>query len=195
MKENLNFTEQAIGAAVRRGHQVTPEQAVKEMGDLLNLKGVFNVEHYRNGRIIGNYEAPNTITNVGKNYILDVMFNGGTQIVNASWFMGFITSTSFSAIAAADTMASHAGWAELTGYSQSTRQAWGSGAAASQSTTNATAVTIDITGTFTVKGLFITSNSTKSGTTGTLWSAALFSSGDVSVINGDQLRSTYTLSA
>jgi hypothetical protein len=46
----------------------------------------------------------------------------------------------------------------------------------------------------TVKGIFITSNNTKSGTSGKLWSTALFSA-DVPVVNGDQLKITYTLNA
>ena len=60
------------------------------------------------------------------------MFNNVTPIANNSWFVGHISLTSFTALAAADTMASHTGWTEFTGYSQSTRVAWASGAAASQ---------------------------------------------------------------
>ena len=162
--------------------------------DKLLLKGKYYVEHYRNGELLGKYEVFNDITNVGKNYIFDVMFNDGTQIANNSWFIGLINLTSFSALAAGDTMSSHSGWIEFTAYSQSNRVAWGSGAAASQSVTNATPATFDMNGSGTVKGIFITSSNTKSGTTGTLWSTALFSA-DVPVVNGDQLKITYTLNA
>ncbi len=187
--DNVRFNDVAFGKANPANRNV----------DVLNFRGHFKTEHFRNGRLLGIYEAPNTVVNVGKNYIFDVMFNGGTQIANNKWFMGLISSSSYSAIAAADTMSSHAGWTEWTTYSQSTRQAWGSGAAASQSVTNASAVVVDITGSGTVKGLFIVGAAsgadTKGGTSGTLWSAALYTGGDVSVINGDQLRSTYTVSA
>ncbi len=190
MRDRLLMSDVAHGA---RGHFRGP------LEDFLDLKGFYITEHVRGGKVIGVYDARNTIVNVGKNYILDVMFNGGTQIANIKWFMGFISSASYSAIAAADTMASHSGWTEWTTYSESVRQGWGSGAASSQSVTNASAVVINITGTGTVKGLFINGAAsgadTKGGTTGTLWSAALYTGGDVSVINGDQLRSTYTLNA
>lgn len=166
----------------------------EQAADRLNLRGTYYIEHYRNGQLLKKYEIKNDITNVGKNYIFDVMFNDGTQIANNSWFIGLINLTSFSALAATDTMSSHSGWVEFTSYTQANRVAWGSGAAASQSVTNATPATFDMNATGTVKGIFITSSNTKSGTTGTLWSTALFSA-DVPVVNGDQLKITYTLNA
>lgn len=196
MKDVLNLSDMSLGEVVR-----TYGKKIAHMDDseVLALKGKYLTEHFRGGQLIGRYEAPNTIVNVGKNYILDVMFNGGTQIANIKWFMGMISSSSFSAISSSDTISSHSGWTEWTTYSESTRQAWGSGAAASQSVTNASAVVINITGSGTVKGIFIVGSAsgadTKGGTTGTLWSAALYTGGDVAVINGDQLRSTYTLNA
>lgn len=163
-------------------------------GDKLEFCNPVRMEHWRDGELIGVYDTFNDITNEGKNLIFDVMFNTATQIANNSWFIGLISLTSFSALAATDVMSSHAGWTEFTSYSQSTRVAWGSGAASSQSVTNGTAATFDVTGSGTVKGVFITSNSTKGGTTGKLWATALFSA-DVPVNNGDQLKVTYTVSA
>lgn len=160
--------------------------------DKLLLKGKYYAEHYRDGKLLGKYEINNDITNVGKNYIFDVMFNTGTQIT--TWYIGLISLASFSALAAGDTMSSHAGWIEYTGYSQANRVQWTSGAAASQSVTNGTPATFDMNATGTVKGIFITSSNTKSGTTGTLWSTASFSA-DVPVVSGDQLKITYTLNA
>lgn len=159
----------------------------------LSPRGRFVIEHIRDGKRINRYEMPNGITNVGKNLLLDVMFNGGNQVANNSWFIGLIDNEGYTALAAADTMSSHAGWAAFASYSEATRVAWGSGAASSQSTTNATAATFNINGSGTVKGVFVTSNSTKGGTTGTLWATALFS-GDVAVVSGDQLKVTYTVS-
>lgn len=160
---------------------------------LLNPKGKFVVEHLRDGKKIGQYEMPNGIVNVGKNKLLDVMFNDSTPIANNSWFIGLIDNSGYTALADADTMSSHAGWSAFASYSEATRVAWGSGAASSQSVTNATAATFNINGSGTVKGIFVTSNSTKGGTTGTLWATALFS-GDVAVVSGDQLKVTYTVS-
>lgn len=158
-------------------------------------KGKWVVEHRdKDGNLKGTYDFPNDITNQGKNSIFEVYFHDGTQIASSSWFIGLISSSGYSALAAADTMSSHAGWTEFTGYSESTRQAWGPGTAASQSITNATPATFSINSSGTVKGIFVVSNSTKSGTTGTLWSTALFSA-DVPVTNGDELKVTYTVSA
>lgn len=158
----------------------------------LNPKGRFKVEHFRDGQRINEYNFDNDIVNVGKNDILDVYFSDGTQTAASSWYIGLISNSGFSALAAADTMASHAGWTEFTGYSQATRVAWGPGAPASQSITNGTPAQFDINATGTVKGVFVVNQSTKSGTTGTLWATALFSA-DVPVTSGDQLKVTYTV--
>lgn len=167
----------------------------KQICDALSLlRGQVKIEHYDvRGRLVSEQEAPNGITNVGKDKILNDMFNGGTQTANNSWFIGLIDNASFTALAAADTMASHGGWVEFTSYSQATRVAWGSGTSTAQSTTNATPAQFDITATGNIYGVFITTVGTKSGTTGILWATAGFSS-VVPVNNGDQLKCTYTVS-
>lgn len=161
---------------------------------VLGLNGKFTVEHVRNGEVLQKQDFHNDITNEGKNTLFEIMFHDGSQIASANWAIGLISSAGYSALAATDVMASHPGWTEFTGYTASTRVAWGPGAAASQSITNASPATFNINATGTVKGIFVTSNNTISGTTGKLWSTALFSA-DVPVNNGDQLRVTYTVSA
>lgn len=155
-----------------------------------NLKahGKFIVEHFREGQKIGEYEFPNGIVDVGLNKILDVMFGAVTQIT--SWFIGLIDNSGFSALANADTLASHGGWNEFTNYTGN-RKAWSVGAAASRSITNGTTADFAITGTGTLKGIFVSNAS--SGTSGTLWSTAAFGS-TVAVANGDTLKVTYTVS-
>jgi hypothetical protein len=161
----------------------------------LKVRGNFIIEHRnRDGKLLGKYKIPNGITNVGKNKILNDMFNDGVQVANNSWFLGIIDNSGFTAVAATDTMSSHAGWNEFTTYSEANRVAWGSNNAASQSTSNSTPSTFNITGSATLQGIFVTTINTKSGTTGTLWSTALFSA-TVPVSNGDQLKVTYTVSA
>ncbi len=177
---------------IRKGETRKEHQDVSR--NKFQPKGKFHAEHWRDGKCIGVYDFPNDITNEGKNYILDVMFHDQTQIASTSWFIGLISSSGYSALAAADVMNSHAGWTEFTGYSQSTRVLWGQGAPSSQSITNASPATFDITGGGTLKGVFITTNSTKSGTSGKLWATALFSA-DVPVSNGDQIKITYTVSS
>lgn len=186
VKDQLNLRG-TLGVEIKRRDSL-PNDNVK-------LKGRFKVEVTRKdtGKI-DTYEFDNDIVNLGKNYILDVMFHDQTQIAGSAWCIGLISSSGYSALAAADVMNSHAGWTEFTSYSQSTRVAWGAGSPSGQAITNGTPAQFDITATGTLKGVFITSQNTKSGTSGTLWATALFSA-DVPVNNGDQIKITYTVSS
>lgn len=141
------------------------------------------------------YQFRNLVVNQGKQDILNVYFTNGTQTANTSWFMGLIIDTGFTGIVAGDTAASHGGWNEATGYTQSTRPQWGQGAPGTGVTTitNASPVTFDMNATANIRGGFIITNSTKGGTTGKLWAAATFSA-QVPVNNGDQMKVTYNLS-
>jgi hypothetical protein len=96
-------------------------------------------------------------------------------------------------------MALHGGWTEVTAYSESTRPtatlAAATNANPSVVTNTASKAVFTINGTTTVGGAFLTSNNTKGGSTGTLFSAADFSApGDRSVVSGDILNVTYTFS-
>lgn len=195
-KDKLGFGE-GLGCEVIRadGHLDLIAEAIENgVEEVFVPQGRYKIDVYdAHGRHKFTTEGKNLVVNQGKNDILDVYFSDGTVTAGSSWFMGLISNSGYSAISASDTAASHAGWTEFTGYSESTRQAWGQGDPASQSITNSTPVTFSINATGTVKGAFIITNSTKGGTSGKLWAAALFSS-DVSVNNGDQLKVTYTLS-
>lgn len=182
--QQFHFNDEAVCSIVRK--RITENK--------LSCLNPIVVQHWREDKLIAEYQTFNDITNEGKNNIFEVYFHSGTQTLTASWFIGLISNSGFTGLAATDTMSSHAGWTEFTAYSQSTRVAWGPGTATSQSITNATAAQFDITGSGTVKGVFIVTNSTKSGTSGILWATALFSA-DVPVVNGDQLKVTYTVSA
>jgi hypothetical protein len=118
-----------------------------------------------------------------------------------TWYLGLITGPgSGTSIVAADTMASHAGWTEYVNYSNANRVtatlATATTATPSVVTNSASAAVFNINGAGgTVAGAFLTSANDKSGTTGTLFSAADFGSpGDRVVVNGDTLSVTYTFS-
>ncbi len=137
-------------------------------------------------------ETKNLVVTVGLNHILDVVFKSGTQI--ATWYCGLIDNAGFSAIAAADTMASHAGWAEATGYTEGTRPTFTAGTVSGGSVDNSAAkAAFSINGTATLKGAFLTSNNTKGGTTGTLYGAAAFAA-TRAVESGDTVNLTVTAS-
>ena len=130
----------------------------------------------------------NLVTTVGLNHVLSSTLDGATQIT--AWYVGLKGAGS-----AADTMASHSGWTEVTDYSQSVRQTLTLGTATSGSIDNTSnKATYSINGTATVAGAFINSDSTKSGTSGTLYGVVDFGSSR-SVISGDTLEVTVTLTA
>ncbi len=159
---------------------------------LKKLGGRFAVEHRdKHGNLKGIYDIPNGIVDEGLNHILDTQFAAGTPVT--AWFIGIVDNSGFSAFADADVMNSHAGWNEFTTYTEATRVAWAEDAASSRSITNTTSSDFAITGSGTLKGIFLVSNSTKSGTTGVLWATAAFAS-NVAVVNGDSLKITYTVS-
>jgi hypothetical protein len=157
-----------------------------------SLHGKWQVEHRDvNGNLKGVHDFPNGIVDVGINSLLGTGFGNQTQIT--AWYIGIVDNSGFSAFANADTMASHGGWNEFTSYSEGVRQTWSVTTAASRAIVNSSPATFSISGSGTLKGIFVASNSTKSGTTGILWSTAAFAS-TVPVVNGDSLKVTYTVS-
>ncbi len=159
------------------------------MIDKARFGGVFSLVCYdKNGDVKWEDEFHNTVVNVGLQHILDVVFSASSNV--ATWYLGLTDGTP--TVNAADTLASHAGWAEETGYTGN-RQAWVE-VRSGQSMTNAASVAVfPITGTATIGGGFLCSVATT--TTGTLMSAGALTGGDRSVVNGDTLNLTYTFAA
>ena len=161
--------------------------------------GIFYFECYdKDGNLKWKDEAHNLVVNVGLQDMNTKYFSGSSY--TAAWYLGLITGPgSGTTISASDTMSSHAGWSESTSYSQSTRPACTFGTATTADPSvidNSGSVAVfSINGTATIAGAFLTSNNTKSGTTGTLFSASDFQSpGDRSVVSGDTLNVTYQFS-
>lgn len=164
------------------------------LSGLFGVGGIFHVECYDSD---GNFrwadDAKNAVVTVGLNSLLDVYLRNQTQI--ASWYLGLVDNSGFTAYAAADTMSSHTGWTESVAYSNANRVTWSPAAAASASISNTSTSDFTINGTATVKGIFLTSSNTKSGTTGTLFATASFTGGNQTVNSGDTLKVTYTVNA
>ena len=166
--------------------------------DSASAKGVYKIQcHDKDGNLKWEDEAPNLVVNEGLQDMNAKYFTGTTY--TAAWYLGLYGSGATNSPAAGNTMASHGTWTEVTDYSQATRPACTFGtpttANPSVATNSASPATFSINATTVVGGAFLNSNNTKGGTTGTLYSAADFSApGDRSVVSGDTLSVTYTLS-
>lgn len=160
--------------------------------------GVYHVECFdKDGNLKWELEAPNLVVNAGGQYMCGVALTATAQ--SATWYLGLYGAGASNTPAAGDTAASHAGWTEVVAYSEATRPTCTFAAATlanpSVATNTASKAVFTINGTTTVGGAFLISNNTKSGTTGTLFSAADFGApGDRSVVSGDVLNLTYTFS-
>lgn len=136
---------------------------------------------------------PNLVVNSGLKLMNDTFFAGSAY--TAVWYLGLITGPgSGTTFAASDTMSSHVGWTEDTTYSNANRPTvtFGAASLADPSVIATTATSFSINGATTVAGAFLTTNNTKGGTTGTLFSASDFTGGDRILASGDTLNVTYT---
>lgn len=124
------------------------------------------------GSIAWTRDFHNGVTRGGLDYLGQVGFTAGTQIT--PWYAGLINSTPSPSLAYGDTISSHSGWSEFTGYSGN-RSQWVN-AQAGQIVSSTGSFSWPITSNGSVSGLFFIGGSgsaTKGGTTGTLWSTAL----------------------
>jgi len=161
-------------------------------------QGVFTVTcHDKDGNLKWTAQAPNLVVNTGLQYMAESALGGGSQIT--TWYLGLYGAGASNDPAAGDTMASHSGWTEVEDYSELVRQTavfdTATTAAPSVITNSASAAQFNMDASVTVGGAFLTSDDTKGGTSGTLFSAADFQSpGDRAVVSGDVLNVTYTFS-
>ena len=158
------------------------------------LKHVWKVEcrdAQGNLKWVDKYE--NLVTTAGFNKYLDATLKTG--LASPAWYVGLVTGPSETDYNAADTMASHAGWAEDTTYSNANRPAFTPGTISAGSVDNsASKAVFNINGTATISGCFLADDNTKGGATGTLLGVGAFTGGDRSVVNGDTLNVTVTCS-
>ena len=174
-----------VGASVAVGRDILQPMA---FGD------VFEVEcRDRLGRFKWKDTIKNLVVNVGLDDVLDEYFKGSSY--SAAHYVGLTDSTP--TVNEADTMASHAGWVEVTAYDEANRPAATWGTVASQSVDNsASKATFTIsTNATTVGGAFICTNNTRGGSTGILYGAGAFTGGDKVLDDNDVLYVTVTASA
>ncbi len=150
---------------------------------LLVARGMWEVEHWRKGRLLGREVTKNLICNEGLDHVLNVLLHGTTPV--SPWYMGIFEGnyTPVATVTAA------------TVTDESTRVEYVEAAASSQSTTNsANKATFTISASKTIYGAFLASASAKSATTGTLLAIARFATSRA-VIDNDVLTVTYTITA
>lgn len=139
-------------------------------------------------------EGHNAWTNAGLTHLLNIVLRAGTQV--ATWYMGLVDNAGFTQFAAADTMASHAGWAESSAYSESVRQTWTPAAPSSNTVVNSSEVVFTCnTASTVIRGIFITSANDKGGSTGTLLMTAALTDGNQTLNSGDKIKLTYSVPA
>lgn len=159
-------------------------------GETIKVTGEYSVECFdSNGALKWKEEIKNLVVTVGKNYMLDKTFAGSSY--TAAWYLGLVNGASTPSYDEANTMSSHSGWTEFTGYGNSTRPlvTWNAASSGSKSS-NPTSFNINSPGT--IAGAFMTTDNTIGGITGTLYSAGDFAVGSQAVTSGDTLNVTYT---
>jgi hypothetical protein len=159
---------------------------------IFNVGGYFGILHYRDGILLNEYRIKNGITNEGLNDLLSSAFIGTTQ---HTWYFGLIDGATSPTLDPGDTMASHPGWSENTDFNESPRRTWSPVSSGVGKIVNTSYPEHTMNASATIAGAFITSDSTKGGTAGVLWSTALFSNGSVELESGDVLKTYYELTA
>lgn len=139
-----------------------------------HAEAFWEVECWRDGERLWHESYFNLITTEGKNALLD-NFLGAISV--HTWYVGLVSTSGFSAYAAADVMGSK-GWTEFTAYSGATRPLFTPGATLNGSVDNtAQKATFTVTGAGgDIQGTFLTSGSGIGGISG-----YLYGEGDLSV--------------
>lgn len=158
----------------------------------LRLNCFWEVEHWRNGKLLSKKRHSNAVTILGQNSILDIMFDGDPQI--GAWYLGLIDDVSFELLESDDTMAVHPGWVEFLGYSELTRPQWVGDPTVNGLKINTLAIDFNVTADAIIRGGLLSSDDTKGGTIGLLWGTAEFAE-EMVVENGDVIKALYGIQA
>lgn len=171
---------------------VKTEGGVLVPASKIAVRGVYHGQIIRAGQVIDEFDDPNLVVNEGLNNLLGVYFNAQAQ--TTTWYMG-IFEGNYTPVATVTAATIASASTESTAYTSGTRPEYVEGAAASQSISNSSnRASFVFNATKTIYGAFLVSSSTKSGTSGVLFSAARFASSKA-VESGDELLLTYTFTA
>jgi hypothetical protein len=169
-----------------------------EAKDKVAAGGVFTVQCFdKDGNLKWEDQKHNLVVNSGLQDMNTQYFKGSGY--TATWYIGLYGAAATNDPAAGDTAASHAGWTEITPYSNANRPTatFGTATTADPSVidNSGSPAQFDIDDTATIGGAFLISDNTKGGTTGVLFSASDFAApGDRSVASGDTLNIFYEFS-
>ena len=168
------------------------------ISEQMHVIGEYTAELFdKNGKLKWRVKFPNLVTTQGKNFLLDNGLAGSA--FTATYYLGLISSITYTAIAATDTAASHTGWTEAgatnaPAYSGTRKTAVFSAAAAGAKALSSP-LSFTFTSAGTVKGAFLTTTAAIDGTTGALYSAGLFTGGDrAGIVASDILNVSYSTS-
>lgn len=164
----------------------------------LRAKGLYIVDHLRNGEVLSHQEVPNLVVLEGRRYLLDApLLNSSTYTEKTSWYIGLVEdNVAPSAAHVYDTFSGTAITEANAKYDEATREAWTGvldGSAASI-TNAASRAEFTFNDTDTIYGAFLCSNATKGDHTAGdyLYSYSQFAS-PISVISGDVIAVTIVL--
>lgn len=165
------------------------------MNTKLKAAGFFTYTHVRNGEVIETWKENNLVVNEGLNYTLDSALSGASPQTN--WYLG-VFKNNFTPIAT-NVMATFptagVGNEAVAEYTEAVRPAWLDAGVVAQTVSNTASPAVFTFGTaVTLYGAFLSSSSIKGGTTGVLFAASKFSAAR-SMLIGDILNVTYTITA
>lgn len=167
--------------------------AAPTISDTMAARGIYQIECYdSDGNLRWSDAAPNVVTTVGKNLILD------KSLAGSSWSTGtiYMGLKGTGSVIAGDTMTSHGTWTALNITSARISVALSASSNGTIATSATSDHTITAAGPTTVAGVYLVvgGTSTNTDTTGTLLSAGDFSGGSRTVYANDILKCTYSLS-
>lgn len=168
----------------------TPSQSEGALDGSMPVMGVFELEHRRNGKLIGRDIASNIVTTEGLNHILSTVVAGGSAV--SPWYIALFEGN-YTPVAGLTAATFTASATECTAYDEAARVAYVEGTPSGGVIDNsASRAVFTMNATKTIYGGALLSVSTKSSTSGTLLAAARFSSSRAVVV-ADELSVRYSL--